>query len=48
MFLRAVDERRFHFVEVRKLVDKVVKFILGRRILDVINDFVQHIDAERT
>ncbi len=48
VFLRAVDERCFEFVEVRRLVDKVVKFTLGSRILDVIHDFVQHVDAECT
>jgi hypothetical protein len=48
VFLRAVDERYFQFVEVRRLVAKVVKFTLGRCILDVIYDFLQHVDAERT
>ena len=48
VFLRAVDERCFQFVEVRRLVDKVVKFTLGSRILDVIDYFLQNMDAERT
>ncbi len=48
VFLWAVDERCFQFIEVRRLVDKVVKFSLNSRILDVIDDFLQNVDAERT
>ncbi len=48
LFFWAVDERSFQFVEVRRLVDEVVEFVICGRVLDVINDGFQDIDAEGT
>ena len=47
-FFRAMNERGFQFVEIRRLVDEIVEFVLGRCILNVVNDGVQHIDTEGT
>ncbi len=48
MFFRAVNERGLQFVEVRRLVNKVVEFVLGSHVLDVIHDCFQHVHAEST
>jgi hypothetical protein len=48
LFLRAVNERSFQFVQVRRLVDEVVKFVCRGRVLDVFYDGFQDIDAEGT
>ncbi len=47
-FLRAVNERSFQLVEIRRLINEVVEFVFGSRILDVVNDCVQNVDTERT
>ena len=47
-FFRAVNERSFQFVKIRRLVNEVVEFVVGSRILNVVNDGVQHVDTERT
>ncbi len=43
-----MNERCFQLVEIRRLVDEIVKFVLGRCILNVVNDCVQHVDTEGT
>ncbi len=47
-FFRSVNEGSFKFVKVRRLVNIVVEFVLGSRILDVVNDGVQHVHTECT
>jgi len=47
-FFRAMNERGFQFVEIRRLVDEIVEFVLGRCIVNVVNDCVQHVNTERT
>jgi hypothetical protein len=41
-----MNERSFQLVEIRRLVDEIVEFVLGRRILNVVNDCVQHVNTE--
>ena len=43
-----MNERGFQFVEIRRLVDEFGEFVLGRCILNVVNDCVQHVNTERT
>ena len=47
-FFRAVNERSFQLVKIRRLINEVVEFVPGSRILDVVNDCVQNVDTERT
>jgi hypothetical protein len=47
-FLRAVNERSFQLVEIRRLINEVVELVLGSGILDVVNDCVQNVNTERT
>jgi hypothetical protein len=48
MFFPAVNERGFQFVEVRRLVNEIVEFVLGSRVLDVMYNHFQYIHAEST
>ncbi len=41
-----MDERSFEFVEVGRLLDKFVKFFCCSRVLDVIDDGFQDVNAE--
>ena len=43
-----MNERGFQFVEIRWLVDEIVEFVLGRCIVNVVNNCVQHVNTERT
>ena len=47
-FFRAVNERGFQFVKVRRLVNEIVEFVLGSCVFDVMYDRFQHIHAEST
>jgi hypothetical protein len=48
LFLRAVNEGSFQFVKIGRLMNEVVKFVSGSHVLDVIDDFLQNVDAEST
>jgi hypothetical protein len=48
MFLRAVNERGLQFVQVRRLMNEIVEFVLGSRVLDVMHDRLQHFPTEST
>ncbi len=45
-FFRSVDERSFQFVKMEGLMNEVVKFVFGSRILDVMKDCLQNINDE--
>jgi hypothetical protein len=48
LFLRAVNEGSFQFVEIGILMNEVVKFVSSSCVLDVIDDSLQDIDSEST
>jgi len=45
IFFRAVNERCFLLIEVRRLMNKVLKFVVCNCVLDVVNNFFQNINA---
>ncbi len=48
MFFRTVNERGFQPVQIQRLVDEIVKFVFGSRVLDVMHDGFQNVHAEGT
>jgi hypothetical protein len=46
LFFRSVNEGSFQFVKIGGLMNEVVKFVFGSRILDVMKDCLQNVSAE--
>ncbi len=45
LFLRVVNERSFKLVKIGRLVNEVLEFVGCSRVLNVIDDSLQNIDA---
>ncbi len=48
LFFRSVNEGSFQFVKVGGLMNEVVEFVISSHVLDVIDDYLQNVDAEST
>jgi hypothetical protein len=46
LFFWAMNERNFKFVKVGRLMNEVVEFVFGSRVLDVVEDGVENINTE--